>query len=293
MSNNLNIIENKKFKKNFGIDINNKNNIEITQSNEESSKNKIFESKKENNNIINNINITNEKNEILESEDFELNILEYEDAIESDNRNYIQLYISFLKNNHPIFFSFYNYKDYISRIIKMFLIFFSFASNLIINALFFTDDTMHKIYNDKGKFNFIYQIPQILYSSLISGIISTITKKFALTQENISQFKQKKDRTNLDNDLNELIKNLKLTFILFFIISFLILLFFWFYIICFCGIYVNTQIHLLKDTIISFITELIYPFGFYLIPGIFIILAIKSQKQYLYKFSNLLGILLL
>ena len=172
----------------------------------------------------------------------------------------------------------------------MFLFVFSFASNLIINAFFFTDETMHKIYSDKGEFNFIYQFPQILYSSLFSGIINSITKR---SQENIIQFKQKKDRTNIEDDLNELIKNLKFKFISFFIITFLILLFFWFYIICFCGIYVNTQIHLLKDTIISFITELIYPFGFYLIPGIFIILAIKSQKQYLYKFSNLLGILLL
>ena len=158
---------------------------------------------------------------------------------------------------------------------------------------FFTDETMHKIYSDKGEFNFIYQFPQILYSSLISGIISSITKRLALSQENIIQFKQKKDRTNIEDDLNELIKNLKFKFISFFIITFLILLFFWFYIICFCGIYVNTQIHLLKDTIISFITELIYPFGFYLIPGIFRINAIKSKKKYLYTFSNLLGTLLL
>ena len=289
-SNNLNVIENKKIKNYFEINMNNKINMEITQSNEDKSKNKILESKKENN-IINNIN--KEKNEILEYKDFELNILEYEDALESDNRNYIQLYISFLKNNHPIFFSFYNYKDYNSRIIKMFLFVFSFASNLIINAFFFTDETMHKIYSDKGEFNFIYQFPQILYSSLISGIISSITKRLALSQENIIQFKQKKDRTNIEDDLNELIKNLKFKFISFFIITFLILLFFWFYIICFCGIYVNTQIHLLKDTIISFITELIYPFGFYLIPGIFRINAIKSKKKYLYTFSNLLGTLLL
>ena len=27
---------------------------------------------------------------------------------------------------------------------------------------FFSDDTMHKIYEDQGNFNFIYQLPQIL-----------------------------------------------------------------------------------------------------------------------------------
>ena len=48
----------------------------------------------------------------------------------------------------------------------MYLFFFSFSSDLTINALFFNDDIMHKIYQDKGKYNFFYQIPQILYSSL-------------------------------------------------------------------------------------------------------------------------------
>ena len=62
-----------------------------------------------------------------------------------------------------------------------------------------------------------------------------------------------------------------------------------FYISCFCGVYVNTQIHLIKDTIISFLLSLVYPFGIYLIPGIFRISSLRAKdknNQYLYKFSN-------
>ena len=75
------------------------------------------------------------------------------------------------KNNHPLTFSFAPFNDYNSFIIKIFLFFFSFSSDLAINALFFNDDTMHKIYEDKGKYNFLYQTPQILYSIMISKII--------------------------------------------------------------------------------------------------------------------------
>ena len=64
-------------------------------------------------------------------------------------------------------FSFGNFDDYNSPIIKIFLFFFSFSSDFTINALFFNDDTMHKIYQDKGKYNLLFQIPQILYSTLI------------------------------------------------------------------------------------------------------------------------------
>ena len=78
---------------------------------------------------------------------------------------------------------------------------------------------------------------------------------------------------------------------MFFIISFLLLLFFAYYISCFCGVYINTQIHLIKDSIISFALSLVYPFGLFLIPGIFRISSLNSKDKKqgcLYKFSSLI-----
>jgi len=81
-------------------------------------------------------------------------------ALITDKRTYIQYYLSLLRTNHVLIFSFYcNNKDYNSQIIKSFLFFFFLVLHLTINALFFNDDTLHKIYLDEGKFNFIYQIP--------------------------------------------------------------------------------------------------------------------------------------
>ncbi len=59
----------------------------------------------------------------------------------------------------------------------------------------------------------------------------------------------------------------------------------------FCAIYVNTQIHLIKDTIISFVLSIISPFFIYLIPGFFRIPTLgkrKMQREYLYNFSKFL-----
>ena len=58
-----------------------------------------------------------------------------------------------------------------------------------INALFFNDDTMHKIYQDEGSFDFSYQLPSILYSTLISNFISIFIKILALTEDDILKFK--------------------------------------------------------------------------------------------------------
>ena len=68
---------------------------------------------------------------------------------------------------------------------------------------------MHKIYEDKGKFDLIYQIPQIIYSSLISKIIDTFIKNLALSQDNIVELKQLKQNNNLKVIQNKLLRILK------------------------------------------------------------------------------------
>ena len=84
---------------------------------------------------------------------------------------------------------------------------------------------------------------------------------------------------------------IKIRTILFFIISSIFLLSFWYYISMFCAIYRNTQFHLLKDTLISFGISMITPFVFYLLPGFFRIPALsnpKNRRECIYKFSKLL-----
>ena len=227
-------------------------------------------------------------NELLEQKDFEINSLEYEEALKSDKRNFFQYYISFLKYNHPLMFSFGTYNDYDSRMIKIFLFFFPFSSDLTINALFFNDDTMHKIYQDRGKFDLLFQIPQILYSTLISRLIDTLINILALSQDSIIELKQENKKNNIKNKYVKVLKILKIKIICFFISAFIILSFFWYYITCFCGIYVNTQIHLIKDCFISLLISLIYPFVINLIPGIFRIPSLRMEKPFLYKFSSFL-----
>ena len=59
----------------------------------------------------------------------------------------------------------------------------------------------------------------------------------------------------------------------------------------FCVIYKNTQIHLLKDTIMSFGLSLLFPFGFYLLPGFFRIPSLSNpnnKRKCLYNFSKIL-----
>ena len=105
------------------------------------------------------------------------------------------------------------------------------------------------------------------------------------------KFKQEKNINILNKKYKKLIYKLKIKFALFFIISFLFSIAFGYYMSCFCGIYVNTQIHLIKDSIMSFGLSLLYPFLIYLVPGMLRICSLhakKKDKNYLYKFSQII-----
>ena len=226
--------------------------------------------------------------------DEELNNLKYESALKYDKRTYCQYYISLLRLNHIILFTFCNNKDYNSKIIKIDLFLFNCVLYYAVNTLFFDDGTMHQIYDDKGTFNFVYQLPQIAYSSLISAVITILVKILALSGGLIINFKKNKQIKNLDGRITELNDKLKMKFLLYFILSTIFLLFFWYYISMFCAIYVNTQIHLIKDTLISFALSLVYPFVIYLIPGMFRIPALsnnKSKNAFLYRLSKFIQLI--
>ena len=239
------------------------------------------------------INVTNNINYVKsELNDYELNNLDYKEALEIDKRTYFQYYWSLLRQKHLLIFTFYTYNDYNSKIIKISLFFFSFALYYTVNALFFNYTTMHKIYEDGGTFNFIFQIPQILYSTIISTVISMIVKILSLTQKNIIELKSVNE--NIETKVSKLLKCLTIKFLLFFSLSFLFLLFFWYYLGCFCAIYTNTQEHLIKDTTISFMLSLVYPIFLNLLPGFFRIPSLKAvnkDKGCLYKCSQIIQLI--
>ena len=156
--------------------------------------------------------------------DYELNNLDYNDALQFDKRTYFQYYISLIKQTQLLVFTFYTSTDYNSKILKISLFFFFLALYLTVNALFFNDDTMHKIYVDEGNFNFVYQIPKILYSSIISTVINIIISYLSLTQKNVLKLKEEEDDTKVSVD--KFSKCIKIKFIIFFILEFSFLLFF-------------------------------------------------------------------
>ena len=227
--------------------------------------------------------------------DYELNTLEYRKAIIIDKRSYLKYYWSLLKTKHLLLFTFYPSKDYNLVTLKICLFLVSFSLYFTVNGFFFTDDTMHKIYEDNGAYNLFSQIPVILYSSVISTVINMILKQLALSEKNILALKQEKNTNKKMLYIKSIRNCLFIKFIIFFVLSFMLLLFFWYFISCFCAVYINTQLILIEDTLVSFALSMTYPIGLNLVPGMFRIPALRSpkkDKELIYKISGYIALIL-
>ena len=222
--------------------------------------------------------------------DYELNWLSYQEAITYDKRANCEYYGSLIKSKQLFIFTFCSFNDYNSGIVKKFMLFLSFALHYTVNALFFTESNMHQIYEDEGKFNFEYQLSNILYSAIISTfVLRLMLQILVLTDKDVLKVKQQETKPLAINMKKEILKYMKIKFTIFFVLNFILLGLFWYYLTCFNAIYRNTQVYLIKNTFISFGFSLFYPFIINIFPTLIRMCSIHSSnkdQEYFYKFSQ-------
>ena len=227
--------------------------------------------------------------------DYELNWLTYRKAIKFDKRTSCEYYCALIRTKQIFLFTFCSFNDYNSGIIKKFILFLSFALHYTINALFFTDSTLHQIYKDEGKFNIGYQIPKIIYSAIISTALLRLMLHFLiLTDKNILEVKNQQNKMLALIKKKKILKCIKIKYIIFFVLNFSILVLFWYYLTCFNAVYENTQIYLIENTLISFGISLFYPFIINIFPTFIRMGSIHSKNKgqsYCYKVSQIIQII--
>jgi len=273
------------------------NDLNLNSSNTKDSKSNIFHLSMKNEKILekvkkNNIQNLNEKSKINYNDE-EINSLEYDKALVIDNRSFLQYYFSLIKRKNSLIFTFYVKDDFNILIIKIALFIFSFSLYFVINTLFFKDETIHKIFEVKGKFDIVYHLPQIIYSTIISVIINKIMTTLALSEADLIKIRKLSPK-EIYEEINKMVRCLKIKLNIFWPLSLLFMLFFWYYIACFCAVFQNTQSILIKDIILSFILSLIYPFGLSLLPIPLRLISLhnkQKKRNWLYKLSKYIALI--
>ena len=236
--------------------------------------------------------------------DYELNSMNYSDAFNFDKRTYCEYYLSLIKTKQMLIFSFCTIDDYNSGVIKKYILFLSFAFHFTSSAVFFNDKTMHQIVKDKGSYNFTYHLRFIIFSALISNFCLRIFLMLIKTEKEIVKIKYEQNTKILNDQRQKIIKCINIKYSIFFILNVILLSLFWYYLTCFVALYQNTQLHLIKNTLISFGLSLFYPFIINILPGVLRINSLnkekckntlnknkKGDKEYMYKVSKFFQLL--
>ena len=165
---------------------------------------------------------------------------------------------------------------------------------MTMNGLFFSHESMHHLYVNNGEYSFVQQIPQILYSLIVSHILEVFLCYLSMTDTSVYQIKGLSKEEKSGEKILDIIECMKKKLVGFFVFTFFLFLFYWYFISAFCAVYQNTQKIFLRDSLTSFINSMIDPF---LIYGITMILRLSSlscccRKKCgcLYKISDLIPI---
>ena len=215
--------------------------------------------------------VKSEASQLYEYENEELNELPYDKAIKNDRRSFCGYYCNILLISHIILNVFFRRKDYNLFVVKLGLLFMTFPINLTFNIFFFT--------NEKIKLTYVKSIDEIsafwsniantIYSSILSSFFLILLKYISLTHNSIRSLRKIKDVNLAKQKSVCLLRWIKVRIFLYYILSFIILIIFGFYILCFCAVFENTQIVLVKSTFTSWLFSLIIPFIICFITSLF------------------------
>ena len=253
---------------------------------EESPKGTKFQYSNDKIEINNEINIQEKEKEFSH---FELNNMEYEDALKYDKRNIFEIYWSILKREHLLIFSLFIRNDNNLIYIKFSRLIFLICTDMCINVFFFSDETMHKMYLDYGKYNLALQISQIIYSTIVTQLLDIFLCFLSLTDKDYYQIKNLKVKDRFV--VLKIIKCIKIKLTIFYIFTFIVFAFYWYAITCFCAVYRNTQKAFIINFLSSFALGLLDPFALYSIPSFLRIVSLKCCKGNMgciYKLSDLI-----
>ena len=243
--------------------------------------------KKENPNIFNFSEFMEINNQHKNLSDFELKELEYEEALKYDKRTFIQIYYANLKRENIILFTFFQCNDYNLLYIKIARFIFLLATDMAMNIFFFSDESMHKLFLSYGKYDFIQQIPQIVYTIIVSQILEIFLCYLTMTDKYIYHLKN----IRIKKEIIIIFKCINIKIIIFFVFNLIMFSFYWYSVASFCAVYRNSQTIFLKDTFTSFSIGIAFSLIIYLIPSALRKLAINKKKmrlKFVYKLSEII-----
>ena len=240
-----------------------------------------------------NININNEEffDDYFQTE-FEN--MEYDDVLEKDKRKFCEYLKEKIIENQSIINTFCTEEPFKPRSIKIILFVLQIDLYLLINGLFYDEEYASEIFHlEKETFYDIIErfLGNLVYAALAGIIISYIIELFFIEESRLKKiFKKKKDNIlMLKSEISQIIKDIKIRYILFIVLSFLISFFTLIHISCFNIVYPNLKWEWLIFSSIIIVFMQVFSAMICLIHTILRFISFKCKSEKIYKISYLLS----
>ena len=227
--------------------------------------------------VIKNIELEKRKTYLSE---YEMEGLSYKDAMEIEDRNKSNCYFDLLKEKNKIISIFLNDQDYNLQSMKISTFLFDFNLSLTINALFYNDQAIYEINQQDKASGYQTEYTRVIYSALISGVIGFIVQLLALSHKSIIELRNYKEISQVEIEIPKLIKKLKVKYVIYYALTILLDIVFFYYITAFCAIYLIIQTNMISDSAFSFLLTMSYSIILSLISSIIRIFSIHKKSKF-------------
>ena len=221
--------------------------------------------------------------------------MEFDDALYYDKRTFGELLSESLKEEQIIAHTFIADDPLKPRTIKVIVFILNVILYFVVNGLLFSEEVIGELFEaDEEDENFFSYFPRsierIIYSTLVSIVIGIITDLFFLGEDRIKKiYKSEKNQPKvLRERIVHLINDIKKRNIAFIVIASIILIFSFFYLLCFNYVYPYSQIEWIKSSITIVIIMQILSVLKCLLQSGLRILSFKIRSEKMYKIGKLL-----
>ena len=227
-----------------------------------------------------------------------LDEMEYDDAIKKDNRKFCIAFYDILNDKQIILNTFVSKDPFKPRSIKIILFCLNIALYFVVNALFINDSYISEVYKLESEnfFSFIPRsIDRFFYTALVSIAIEFIVDFFFVEEKKMKRMflREQNDKSAGDIVLKQeivlLVKLIKIRYLAFIIVNYLILIICLYYILCFNSIYPKIQVEWIKSTVFIILLRQVLSLLQCLLETSFRFLSFRFEMERFFKVSKLVN----
>ena len=221
--------------------------------------------------------------------------MDYDDALNRDNRKFCEYFFETVKDKQVIANTFCAVDQLKTRTIKIIIFILNIILYFAVNGLFFSEDYISELFHsdEEEKFFsfFSRSIDRFFYATLVGTFIGIIMDCIFVEEKKVKRvfIREQTDILKLKYQISLIIKNIKLNYLIFIILCFIISIFSWYYINCFNNCYPGVKAEWIKSSITIILLMQLLTILMAFLEAILRLISFKCKSEKIYKLKEIIN----